>query len=178
MFSSQIIGILSAYLVGNFGAGQQACGDYLSPYKAAEKLLEHRGIAWLLSDDDLTEIRPGDRTWAAEYLTARYATGQDAVEWRLRLRPMPAAAAVAAAHADSGADEAARLAALTLVPAVRAELEILLAELDGTELALMDALKDVDGATFRRIGDALSMSRQGAEQRRSRLEQRVTSTPR
>ncbi|MET8162587.1 hypothetical protein ABZT47_40055 [Sphaerisporangium sp. NPDC005289] len=156
---------------------REAGGGYVSTYSLAQLLLEHRGVGWLLRDQDLAEPRPGDRIWAAQFLTARYATGQDAEAWRRQLHPMPVAAAVAAARADTGADQTIRLAALTLVPIVRAEQEALLAELDDTELALITGLKDAK-TTFARIGEALAISRQGAEQRKARLEKRTMSTTR
>lgn len=140
------------------------------------ELLADKGIAWLM-EDDLAAPRPGDRDWAADYLTARYATADAAIAWNRHLRPMPARAAVAAAQADPGADPAVRIAVLTLMPVVRGELEAALAALDEDELGLISQIRQ-DGAGWTEIGKALAMTKQGAEQRTNRLERRVRSTTR
>jgi hypothetical protein len=43
--------------------------------------LRERGLSWL-AEDDLAQARPGDRQWAGEVLTARYAAGAHATAWR------------------------------------------------------------------------------------------------
>ncbi|MFI0425108.1 hypothetical protein [Spongiactinospora sp. 9N601] len=145
-------------------------------------LLTTRGLAPLV-EPDLAPARPGDAAWAACVLTARYATGADADAWRMHLRTLPAAAAVAAAGtgqhtADSNGvgdgvgDGTAVLAALTLAPAARAELEARLAELDAIEAALIQAAREA-GADWRTIGQALRITtKQGAQQRAMRLSRR------
>ncbi|MFC7650452.1 hypothetical protein ACFQX6_66505 [Streptosporangium lutulentum] len=71
---------------------------YATPRALAERLLRH-GLAGLLADD-LDHSRPGDRIWAAEYLTARYAEGEHRAAWDLHLHPMPTPEALRAAAAD------------------------------------------------------------------------------
>ncbi|MEV7011914.1 hypothetical protein [Streptosporangium sp. NPDC051022] len=151
-------------------------GGYTHSRSLAERLLRRGGggLAAFL-EDDLEEARPGDRTWAAEYLTARYATGEHRAAWERHLQPMPAQEALAAAAADPDPGLAVHQAALTLAPVVRAELEAALADLDGVELALISGLREQEVA-WARIGQALGTTRQGAAQRAERLAARTTPT--
>ncbi|WP_433358712.1 hypothetical protein [Streptosporangium sp. CA-115845] len=148
---------------------------YTTPRSLADRLLRH-GLAGLLADD-LDHSRPGDRTWAAEYLTARYAQGDHRAAWQRHLHPMPARDALTAATADPDAPRTARVAALTLAPMVRAELEAELADLDRLELDLITAVR-ADKAAWSTVGDALHVTKQGASQRADRLAGRVASTGR
>ncbi|WP_431921328.1 hypothetical protein [Nonomuraea jabiensis] len=92
-----------------------------------------------LAEPDLTEPRPGDRTWAAEFLTARYATNpSERQAWRWHLRRLPDAEALAAASRDDRADRVVRIAALTLAPVVRAAMEV---HLDRIEYDLIRGLR-------------------------------------
>ncbi|GAA4208401.1 hypothetical protein GCM10022252_73430 [Streptosporangium oxazolinicum] len=120
-------------------------------------------------------MRPGDRLWAAEYLSDRYAAGDHRAAWQRHLQPMPAREALAAAAADPCATPAARMAALTLTPVVRADLEKELAALDGRELDLITAVR-ADGVARSRVGAALCLTKQGACQRADRLAGRIAST--
>ncbi|MFI6883798.1 hypothetical protein [Streptosporangium canum] len=152
-------------------------GRYTSLQRLAERLLRSGdGLAALLGDD-LQQVRPGDRLWAAEYLSARYADGAHRAAWQRHLQPMPAGEALAAAAADPEATPAARVAALTLAPIVRAELETALAALDGQELDLITAVR-ADNAPWSTVGAALHLTKQGAAQRASRLAGRPASTTR
>jgi len=148
---------------------------YTTPQSLADRLLRH-GLAGLLAND-LDQSRPGDRTWAAEYLTARYAQGDQQAVWQRHLHPMSAPEALVAAAADPDATPAARMAALTLTPIVRADLETALAALDRGELDLITAVRD-DNAAWSTVGAALHLTKQGASQRASRLAERITSTTR
>ncbi|MFD8560629.1 hypothetical protein ACFV1N_25430 [Streptosporangium canum] len=152
-------------------------GRYTNPQLLAERLLRpDHGLAALLADD-LQEARPGDRLWAAEYLSARYAEGAHRAAWQRHLQPMPARQVLEAAAADPEATPAARVAALTLAPVVRAALEEELAALDRGELDLITAVRG-DNAAWSTVGAALHLTKQGASQRASRLAERVTSTTR
>ncbi|WP_440107543.1 hypothetical protein [Streptosporangium sp. H16] len=152
-------------------------GRYTSPQLLAERLLRpDHGLAALLADD-LQETRAGDRLWAAEYLSSRYAEGAHRAAWQRHLQPMPAREALEAAAADPEATPAARVAALTLAPVVRADLETALAALDRGELDLITAVR-ADDAAWSTVGAALHLTKQGASQRASRLAERVTSTAR
>ncbi|MFI6889942.1 hypothetical protein [Streptosporangium canum] len=159
-------------------------GGYTTPRSLADRLLGE-GLAALL-DDGLEQERPGERAWAAEYLTARYAAtlttphaagpADHAQAWRRHLLTAPPGALLAAAAADPDAPAAVRLAALTLAPAVRAELEAALAEADAAELGLITALR-ADGSAWAQIGRALGTTRQGAAQRADRLTARTPPPP-
>ncbi|MEU4834172.1 hypothetical protein [Streptosporangium sp. NPDC023615] len=48
-------------------------GRYTTPRRPAERLLRPGGGLAALLADDLKEVRPGDRLWAAEYLSAHYS---------------------------------------------------------------------------------------------------------
>jgi len=151
--------------------------DCTSPQLLAERLLRpDHGLAALLGDD-LQQVRPGDRLWAAEYLSDRYADGAHRAAWQRHLQPMPAREALAAAAVDPDATPVARVAALTLAPVVRADLEEELAALDRGELDLIAAVRD-DNAAWSTVGAALHLTKQGAAQRASRLAERITSTTR
>ncbi|WP_329431094.1 hypothetical protein OG339_48895 (plasmid) [Streptosporangium sp. NBC_01495] len=152
-------------------------GHYTNPQILAERLLRSGdGLAALLADD-LQQTRPGDPLWAIEYLSTRYAEGAHRAVWQRHLQPMPAREALAAVAADPEATPAARVAALTLTPVVRADLEAELAALDGRELDLITAVR-ADDASWSTVGAALHLTRQGAAQRASRLTGRITSTTR
>uniref|UniRef100_UPI003F49578E hypothetical protein n=1 Tax=Streptosporangium sp. CA-256172 TaxID=3240076 RepID=UPI003F49578E len=150
---------------------------YTSPQLLAERLLRSEGGLAALLADDLQQVRPGDRLWAAEYLSDRYADGAHRAAWQRHLQPMPAREALAAAAADPEATPAARVAALTLTPLVRADLEAELAVLDGRELDLIIAVR-ADSTAWSTVGAALHLTKQGAAQRASRLVGRTTSTSR
>jgi hypothetical protein len=74
--------------------------------------------------------------------------------------------------ADLEAGPTIRVAALTLAPLVRAELEARLAGHDHTELALISGLRAA-GTAWAQIGRALGTTRQGAAQRAERLTART-----
>jgi hypothetical protein len=121
-------------------------GGFTDPHSLTRRLLQQGGLAALLGED-LQTARPGDRLWASEYLTARYASGAHRLVWERHLQPMPAGEAFAAAVADAGASDVnealtVRQAALTLAPLVRAEREAALTTLDATELGLITALRE------------------------------------
>ncbi|WP_033218820.1 hypothetical protein [Kitasatospora phosalacinea] len=107
-------------------------------------LVARDGVAWLLPEHRLAG--PGDRDAAAlsplEYLTARYATDVHRTAWETALAVLPLRTAVLAAHRDQRPDPEAARAALTLLPALRAQLS---AEIDaiGERLA---AAADADPA--------------------------------
>ena len=150
-------------------------GRYTTPQRLAERLLRSgEGLAALLADD-LQQARPGDRLWAAEYLSDRYAAGAHRAAWQRHLQPMPARQALEAVATDPEATPAARVASLTLTPVVRAELEAELAALDGREIALITAVR-ADSAAWSTVGAALHLTKQGAAQRAIRLAERLAST--
>lgn len=129
---------------------------------AAIALLAEHGTGWLLT---LAPSHDPERA-ALELLTASYATGQDAQDWKRSGSIMTAKAAVEVVLADPHASPAARLAALSLTRAARAQL---LAECDTAELALIDAAKD-SGASWTQIGRALGgITKQSASERAGNL---------
>ncbi|RKE17657.1 hypothetical protein [Streptomyces sp. TLI_171] len=101
-------------------------------------LVARNGVAWLLPEHRLAG--PADRDALAlaplEYLTSRYATGVHRTAWETALAVLPLRAAVAAAHQDPDPDPDAARAALTLLPALRAQVS---AELDAIERRLAGA---------------------------------------
>lgn len=157
-----------------------AAVDHGGEGKMAEEL--QAGIARLL-EEDLATPRPGDHAWAGEHLTARYAHHRRYASagygqaWRRHLATMPARELVAAVRQDPDADQSARLAALTLVPLARAEIEADLAALDEDQLHLADQIR-AEGAPWATIGEALELTRQGAEQSVQRIRKRTASTTR
>lgn len=124
-----------AVLAGRLLAAE---GRYTSPERLAERLLRPGGGLAALLEDDLQEVRPGDRLWAAEYLTARYSTpehqhgsrnddrpdgfggglgtAEQVRAWQRHLQAAPAPALLAAAAAAPGAGPLARIAALPWPP--------------------------------------------------------------
>ncbi|MFI9786401.1 hypothetical protein ACIHEI_23325 [Kitasatospora sp. NPDC051984] len=101
-------------------------------------LVARDGVAWLLPEHRLAG--PADQDALAlsplEYLTFRYATDVHRAAWETALATLPLRAAVAAAHRDPEPDPDAARAALTLLPALRAEA---CAELDAVEARLAAA---------------------------------------
>ncbi|MFJ5228944.1 hypothetical protein ACIQBJ_03495 [Kitasatospora sp. NPDC088391] len=108
------------------GAGRGSSAPDLA---LAFDLVARHGVAWLLPGHRLAG--PADRDASAlsplEYLTSRYATGVHRTAWETALAVLPVRTAVAAAHRDRCPDPDAARAALTLLPALRAEVA---AELD------------------------------------------------
>src|SRR5699024_532456 len=107
----------------------------------------------------------------AQHLTARYATGEDAYQWRMRLRTLPVEDLVAAAQADQELDRVGRLAVLGLLEQMR--------RLWGApEAAAFAAARDAEApggqASWAQIGAVLGISRQGAH---DRGRARETGTP-
>ena len=101
----------------------------------------------------------------AQHLTARYARGEDAWAWRMRLRTLPVEDLVTAAQADEGLDKVGRLAVLGVLEEMRRLWE-------RTEAAAFAAARDVEApggqASWSQIGDVLGISRQGAQDRGKR----------
>lgn len=101
----------------------------------------------------------------AQHLTARYARGEDAWAWRMRLRTLAVSDLVAAASADEDLDRVGRLAVLGLLEEMRRLWE-------ATEAAAFAAARDVEApggqASWSQIGDVLGISRQGAQDRGKR----------
>lgn len=98
----------------------------------------------------------------AQHLTARYARGEDAWAWRMRLRTLPVEDLVAAAQADPELDRVGRLAVLGLLEEMRRLWE-------ATEAAAFAAARDIEApggqASWSQIGAVLGISRQGAHER-------------
>jgi hypothetical protein len=141
--------------------------------RMAELLVEHDGIAWLLPDPS-----PGEEAYdldrALQILTARYATGQAARDWRHHLRPLPLHEALQAVLADPDPD---------LPPWVTLATVTVAAEHHRVTSATLDAMlsEAMRRARAAEIGQAAGgMTRQGAAQLYGRLtdpdRRRVTHT--
>ncbi|MFJ1791789.1 hypothetical protein [Kitasatospora griseola] len=98
-------------------------------------LVARDGIARLLPEHRLAGPAEQDALALSplEYLTSRYATGVHRSAWETALATLPLRTAVAAAHQDPQPDPDAARAALTLLPALRAQAS---AELDAVEARL------------------------------------------
>ena len=149
--------------------------------EAGDTLLEHRilepiakqGVAHLLTPRQARPHTEGPLTMSpAEHLTARYARGEDAHQWRMRLRTLPVEDLVAAAQADEELDKVGRLAVLGLLEEMRRLWE-------RTEAAAFAAARDIDApggqASWTQIGAVLGISRQAAHERGRSREARTPS---
>lgn len=148
----------------------ERAGDGAAAYE--ERLLEplaKEGVACLLTPrqdrpdaSDVLAMSP------AQHLTARYARGQDAWAFSMRLRTLPAPDLVAAAQADPGLDRLGRLAVLGLLEEMRRWWE-------ATEAQAFAAARDTGApggaASWAQIGAVLGISRQGAQDRGKRRTQ-------
>lgn len=122
-----------------------------------------QGVAHLLAPRQARPGAEGPLTMSpAEHLTNRYARGEDAHQWRMRLRTLPTPELVAAAQADEDLDKVGRLAVLGLLEEMRRLWE-------RTEAAAFAAARDADApggqASWAQIGAVLGISRQGAHER-------------
>lgn len=122
-----------------------------------------QGVAHLLTPRQARPDTLGVLTMSpAQHLTARYATGEDAYQWRMRLRTLPVEDLVAAAQADQELDRVGRLAVLGLLEQMRRLWE-------ATEAAAFAAARDAEApggqASWAQIGAVLGISRQGAHER-------------
>ncbi|MFI7642971.1 hypothetical protein [Nonomuraea sp. NPDC049400] len=136
-------------------------------YAVPDLLLQHDGVEWLLPEPALDDVA-GDPHFALEVLTARYATGAAAAQWRRRLATLDENVALAAARADAAADAVVDLAVLAVAAAHRARI---LAALDAERLADLNRARGrVPRLGWPLIGRALGgISRQAAQQEHDRL---------
>lgn len=121
------------------------------------------GVAPLLTPRQARPGAEGPLTMSpAEHLTDRYARGEDAHQWRYRLRTLPTPELLAAAQADTNLDRVGRLAVLGLLEEMRRLWE-------ATEAAAFAAARDADApggqASWTQIGAVLGISRQAAHER-------------
>jgi len=139
--------------------------------EAGDTRLEHQllepiaknGAAHLLTPRQARPGGEGPLTMSpAEHLTARYARGEDAYQWRMRLRTLPVENLVTAAQADQELDRVGRLAVLGLLEQMRRLWE-------ATEAAAFAAARDADApggaASWTQIGAVLGITRQAAHER-------------
>jgi hypothetical protein len=137
-------------------------GDRIDQHMAA-LLADHDGVAWLLPTPSEHEVAD-DPHVAMELLTARYATGTGAQQWRRHLTVSDDA--VTAAHADQDACPLVRLALVVLVIARRRRVQ---GELDAEELQALEAARAKDPVQWPLLGRAMGTSRQNAQQELARL---------
>ena len=140
----------------------QEAGDTRLEHQLLEPLAK-QGVAHLLTPRQARPDTLGVLTMSpAQHLTARYATGEDAYQWRMRLRTLPVEDLVAAAQADEELDRVGRLAVLGLLEQMRRLWE-------RTEAAAFAAARDAEApggqASWAQIGAVLGISRQGAHER-------------
>lgn len=139
--------------------------------EAGDTLLEHRllepiakqGVAHLLTPRQSRPGSEGPLTMSpAQHRTARYAHGEDAYQWRMRLRTLPVEDLVTAAQADPELDKVGRLAVLGLLEDMRRLWE-------RTEAAAFAAARDADApggqASWAQVGAVLGITRQAAHER-------------
>lgn len=125
--------------------------------------IAQRGVAHLLTPRQARPRAEGPLTMSpAEHLTARYAHGEDAYQWRTRLRTLPVEDLVTAAQADPELDKVGRLAVLGLLEDMRRLWE-------RTEASAFAAARDTDApggqASWTQIGAVLGITRQAAHER-------------
>lgn len=137
-------------------------GDTRLEHQLLEPIAK-QGVAHLLTPRQARPGTEGPLTMSpAEHLTNRYARGEDAHQWRYRLRTLPIPDLVAAAQADPGLDRVGRLAVLGLLEEMRRLWE-------ATEAAAFAAARDADApggqASWTQIGAVLGISRQAAHER-------------
>ena len=148
--------------------------------EAGDTRLEHQvlepiakqGVAHLLTPRQARPGSEGPLTMSpAQHLTNRYARGEDAYQWRMRLRTLPVEDLVTAAQADPELDRVGRLAVLGLLEEMRRLWE-------RTEASAFAAARNTDApggqASWAQVGAVLGITRQAAHERgRSR----ETGTP-
>jgi hypothetical protein len=174
-----------------------------SSWRMAE-LVRERGIAWLLPGEDHpaepSTAAPGpavssagpatpnasrgpkpqssdpvDQAGALAELTRRYATGPEITAWQRRLATLPVRDAVQRAVNDPAPPHTAIAAALLLLPELRLEV-------DAYELTLFErarragAGEEGEPMSWRRIGQALGVTHQAAQQRVERLRRLLDAT--
>ncbi|MEV4374574.1 hypothetical protein AB0J71_46490 [Nonomuraea sp. NPDC049637] len=136
-------------------------------YRVSDLLVQHGGVSWLLPEPSPAEVAACPRV-ALQLLTARYASGVAAQQWRQRLTTLQDDAALAAARADPAADAIVDVAVLALAAERR---ERVLAELDAERLADLDRARGrTPAVSWSLIGRALrGITWQAAQQQHDRL---------
>lgn len=125
--------------------------------------LPRHGVSWLLEPRRAAPGTAGPLTLSpAEHLTARYARGEDASQWRMRLRTLPVEELIDRARDDQDLDRVGRLAVLGL-------LEQMLRLWEAIEADAFAAARDAHApggtASWAQIGAVLGISRQAAHER-------------
>lgn len=140
----------------------QEAGDTRLEHQLLEPIAT-RGVAHLLTPRQARPGSEGPLTMSpAQHLTARYARGEDAYQWRMRLRTLPVEDLVTAAQADPELDKVGRLAVLGLLEEMRRLWE-------RTEAAAFAAARDPEApggqASWAQVGAVLGITRQAAHER-------------
>jgi hypothetical protein len=130
------------HLVSSLMAAAIPCGYPVEDH--ALRLVNERGLAWLLHDIPTSELS------AIEVLTATYATGGAKRLWERQTMPMNAQAAIDAAITDPAIGEAGVLALLDLLAQQRAQA--------GQAEAAAVALAVTAGVSWRKIAAAVGVT--------------------